>query len=158
MKKRINSLFLVFLISLQSSFSQEHSFARDTTIVAKLIGSDSVFNIANTDRTGFQYYYGLYHLKVGVIDLNSNKIIDTLIIAYVYNMMTEKMLYRRKFDLTVGKDYIFIIGGFTPTRSDFPKLQGRINKGGEFYPVSDRLIRHYKQIYRVIYVVEKDDK
>lgn len=125
----------------------------DTTIVGKLLETDSIFNNSNTDRLGVKNYYGVHHLKVAVIDVSdSNKISDTLILAYVYNKLTESAIYQRNFDLKAGNNYFFYIHPFKPCQSDFPKIQGSCINGTGFYPESNKLIKRYQSINRVIYV------
>ncbi len=160
MKSIILFLVLSFWIK-QSAVAQEgkiynSSIQKDTTIVGRILETDSFFLKPNSSRAGIRYYYGIYHLKVEMIDLVDSLIKDTLIIAIVYNMRSEIKNYIRGFDLKVGKNYIFDIGAFSPCEGDFPKLQGFCDEYLNFIPESNKLIKRYNKIYRVIYSTKWD--
>ncbi len=128
--------------------------ARDTTVVGVLIGTDSIFPVVNESRIGTRYYYGVHHLKIGIIDIRDSLVKDTMIIAYVYNIISELKSYFSNFNMKVGRNYIFDLGQFSPCRSDFPKLEGSCRGDGVFSPVSNKLIKQYDKIYRVINMVK----
>ena len=125
----------------------------DTTIVGRVIDMDSFFLRPNIEYTGYKYYYGVHHIKVVLIDIaNANKEADTLILACVYNRLTETQAYKNGFGLKKGAIYMFYIHPFTPCRSDFPKIQGTCYSGEmEFHPESNQLIKQYRSINRIIY-------
>lgn len=125
----------------------------DTTIVGKLIDMDSIFLRPNIEYTGYKYYYGVHHIKVILLDIvNENKETDTVILAYVYNRLTETKAYKNGFDLKRDSIYMFYVHQFSPCHSDFPKIQGTCYSDKmEFYPESNQLIRKYYSINRIIY-------
>lgn len=124
--------------------------AKDTTIVGVLLATDSIFSIINENRAGTRYYYGVHHLKIGIIDVTDSLVKDTMILAYVFNIKSELRSYFKNFNLKAGDNYIFDIGQFSPCKSDFPKLEGRCGENGIFYPLSNKLIEKYNEIFRVI--------
>jgi len=143
------------IVTVNATFAQVNesplqSFSKDTTVVGLVIETDSIFSIINDNRTGTRYYYGVHHFKIGVIDITDSLIKDTLIVAYVYNIRSELKNYFKNFNIKAGNSYIFNIGLFSPCNSDFPKLEGRCDQNNEFYPVSNKLTKHYAKIYRVI--------
>ncbi len=154
MLKSIYSFVLTCLVA-NIGIAQGNNFSgkvRDTTIVGVLIGTDSIFSVVNDSRAGTRYYYGVHHLKIGIIDITDSLVKDTIILAYVYNIKSELSSYFNNFDLKAGGNYIFNIGLFSPCKSDFPKLEGRCGENEIFFPVSNNLIKHYNRIYRVINV------
>jgi hypothetical protein len=163
MKQNIVSILLLLLCfafcnSLMSSCKVNVKLTninnKDTTIVGKLLNTDSIYTIINSTYIGVKYYYGVHHLKIGVINISTNQISDTLIIAYVYNMINEHSLYLKNFNLSIGRNYIFHVHRFVPCKSDFPKIQGWCDEDDYFEPESNKLIHRYKDIYRVIYAVD----
>jgi hypothetical protein len=152
MKGIVFLLMLSLVTELGFSQSKNLNEAKDTTIVCVLVGMDSIFSVINESRAGTRYYYGVHHLKVGVIDIKDSLVKDTIILAYVYNIKSELKSYIKSFDLKVGNNYILNIALFAPCKSDFPKLEGRCNENEIFFPVSNKLIGQYKKIYRVINV------
>jgi hypothetical protein len=152
MMKVIYCILIIFSIAnighaQRSSLSGK---AKDTTVVGVLIATDSIFPIVNDSRVGTRYYYGIHHLKIGIIDIRDSLVKDTMILAYVYNIKSELKSYFSNFNMKVGRNYIFDLGLFSPCKSDFPKLEGRCAGSGVFSPVSNKLIKQYDQIYRVI--------
>jgi hypothetical protein len=146
---------LVMIVTVNEIFAQVNesplrSFRKDTTVVGVVIETDSIFSIINDSRAGTRYYYGVHHLKIGVIDIADSLIKDTMIVAYVYNIRTELKSYFKNFNIKAGNSYIFDLGLFSPCNSDFQKLEGRCDQNNEFYPVSNKLTKHYTKIYRVI--------
>jgi len=82
---------------------------------------------------------------------------DTMVVAYVYNLLSEHAQYFKNFGLVLGKSYILDLSIFFPCHSDFPKLQGKCDiNSGEFYPDSKKVVKKYKKIYRVINCVQWD--
>lgn len=153
----MNYIFLIYtLLAIKSERKAYSSFnLADTTIVGRVIETDSIFTNSNFQYQGIKYFYGVHHLKVAVIDISdSNKISDTLILAYVYNKLTESQIYQRNFDLKTGDNYIFYVHPFRPCQSDFPKIQGYCLDGIDFYPESNKLIKRYQSINRVIFVTK----
>jgi len=128
----------------------------DTTIVGKVIEVDSIFQNSNFQYQGIQYFYGVHHFKIAVIDISdSGKVTDTLILAYVYNKLTESESYKKNFGLNIGEQYIFYIHPFTPCKSDFPRIQGFCSDDGfNFYPESNKLINRYHSINRIIFSIK----
>ena len=142
-------------VTLNVAYAQVNESAlrlsrKDTTVVGVVIDTDSIFSIINDSRAGTRYYYGVHHLKIGVIDIADSSIKDTIVVAYVYNIRSESKSYFRNFNIKAGNSYIFDIGLFSPCNSDFIKLEGRCDQNNEFYPISDKLTKHYAKIYRVI--------
>lgn len=123
---------------------------KDTTIVGQLLDCDSIFIPINNSRAGTRYYYGVHHLKLAVINTENKTVMDTLIVAYVYNVFADHAMYVKNFKLKKGDSYIFDISDFSPCHSDFPKIQGRCDEDGVFLPISNKLINKYKHLYRVI--------
>lgn len=158
----MNILFLLNILSVfctaknRCPININFTSASDTTIVARIIEFDSIFENSNYHRAGVKFYYGIHHLKVVSMDIsNSNKIVDTLILAYVYNKQNEYQLYKRNFDLKVDRSYIFDIHLFKPCQSDFPRLQGICSDDGIFfYPESNKMISKYSTINRIIFATE----
>lgn len=126
----------------------------DTTIVGKLIDYDSIFIRNRSSYFGTKYYYGVHHLKIVLIDIKDGKIKDTLILAYVYNSLSEHSLYLKNFKLMRNKNYIFNVCYFMPCKSDFPRMQGFCDDNNYFLPESNRLIEKYKHIYRIINIFD----
>lgn len=124
----------------------------DTTIVGHVLEQDSVKTAVIRTRSELKYYYGIYHIKIGVVNLVDSTIRDTLIIAIVYNNFIERRQYEDSFGIKVGKNYIFTVASFMPCHSDFPKLAGFCDSvQNEFYPEHSRVASKYKNIYRVIF-------
>lgn len=134
------------------SFGQDKKRSRDTTLVARLLATDSIFNPLNANRFGYKFYYGIHHLRIEAINIGDNSPRDTLIIAWVYNMRSEQRDYDAGFNLILGKKYIFDLAEFEPCKSDFPRLEGVCKQGQSFFPLSNTLIKKYSKIYRVINV------
>lgn len=156
----MNNIFLIFVLSLvqpqQPLLPIKETHQTDTTVVGRIIDRDSIFQNANFQYQGVKYFYGVHHLKVELIDVsNSGKITDTVILAYVYNKLTETQAYKRNFGLSIGEEYIFYIHSFKPCQSDFPRIQGRCSeKGAIFYPESNKLIKSYQSINRIIFATK----
>jgi hypothetical protein len=140
------STFLTIVAYAQKGF---RTFSKDTTVVGVVLESDSIFQILNDNRFGAHYYYGVHHLKIGLVDVSDSLVKDTAIIAYVYNMRSELNSYFKNFNLKDNHCYIFDLGKFSPCKADFPRLEGRC-KFTEFFPLSNKLIKRYSSIYRVI--------
>jgi hypothetical protein len=151
MHKILIILAIVILVAWtgQAQKNVGHASAKDTTLVGVVLDCDSTFQVINNNRFGTHYYYGIHHFKIGVIDIQDSIIKDTVVIAYVYNMHSELDNYLDNFDLKVNQSYIFDLSEFSPCKSDFPRLEGRC-KLTEFFPLSNKLIKHYSNIYRVI--------
>jgi hypothetical protein len=142
---------VVFLLFCSSAKPQKAiSSANDTTIVGRILSTDSTLLILNADRFGNKFYYGLYHLKIGAIDVSKNTISDTLIVVYVYNKRSEIKEYLNGFNLKVGQDYIFDLSIFSPCHSDLHRLEGQCQGDNYFVPFSNKLIKRYSEIYRII--------
>jgi hypothetical protein len=124
--------------------------ANDTTLVGKIISTDSAIITINADRFGYRFYYGLYHLKIGVIDVSSGIVKDTMIVARVYNKRSEIKDYLDGFNLRVGEDYIFDLSVFSPCHSDFHRLEGHCKGNNYFVPLSSKLTKGYSKIYRIV--------
>ena len=133
----------------QTTGRRDRANSFDTTIVGKVIDTDSIFFSGNASRVGQKYYYGLFHVKVGVLDVETDKVTDTLIITFVYNKIYDINMYADRFRLKNDSAYIFDLSYFTPCNSDFPRLEG-VCSGGRFIPLSNKLIKSYTGIYRVI--------
>ena len=134
------------------------NFLNDTTIIGKLIDTDSIFLNIRTTYFGTKYFYGVHHFKIALTDITNNKKNDTIIIAYVYNNLSEHSLYLENFNLKIDSDYIFEVNDFTPCKSDFPRIQGLCDENDYFIPESNKLIKKYKTIYRIINVFSYDKK
>jgi len=104
-------LTIVMLLYATISFAQkperpEPERGYDTTIVGKVIDADSIFYTMNSSRAGWTFYYGLYHMKIVLLDLQSNQEIDTIIVAYVYNKHSDRTLYDKRFKTKNDSSYI----------------------------------------------------
>lgn len=148
----IATIFMQCGIMAQKTLTLKAIKEYDTTVIGRVLDTDSNFYYSNTSRAGFLYYYGFFHIKVAVMDAQTDRDIDTVTIAYVYNRHSEIGLYNEKFNLKRGNSYILDICYFTPCQSDFPRLEGRC-QNGQFFPVSNRLIKSYAGIYRVINII-----
>ena len=152
----MTKLLIFFLLSVRNpdSISLEttnSAISRDTTIVGKLIDNDSIFLNRRSTYFGVKYYYGVHHLRIACINPANNSSNDTLIVAYVYNNTSEHSLYMKNFNLKIGATYIWNIADFKPCQSDFPRIQGKCDQQEfSFLPESNKLIKEYKHIYRVI--------
>lgn len=123
----------------------------DTTIIGKIIDYDSIIISSNSSRFGIKYFYGVHHLKVGVLlNFDSNVIVDTIIIALVYNKSMDNLQYSKNFNLKVDSFYIFDLSYFSPCHSDFPRIQGVCSENYLFMPISNKLIKKYTKIYRIV--------
>ena len=145
--KMKNVFFVCYLIMMQNSkanYIADTKLIRDSTIVGHIIAMDSIFQNPNYLYSGIKYYYGVFHIKVALMDItDSNKVTDTLILAYVYNKLTESQQYKNCFDLNLQDYYIFYFYPFRPCQSDFPKIQGTCSENGKyFYPESNKLIKN----------------
>lgn len=152
----MNYIILIALLAIKSERKSYPSYRMaDTTLVGRIIETDSIFSNSNYQYHGINYYYGVHHIKIAVIDISdSNKISDTLILAYVYNKLTESHIYQRNFNLKTGDNYIFYVHPFKPCQSDFPRIQGYCLDGINFYPESNKLIKTYQSINRVIFITQ----
>lgn len=143
----------MLLLGIGKGYAQANSMdlrAKDTTIVGVILDADSIFLNNNFSRLGARYYYGVQHLKLGVIDISDSVTKDTIIVAYVFNVRSDLRNYFNNFDLKVNGCYIFDLARFMPCKSDFPRIEGGCQANYEFFPVSNKLITHYSKIYRVI--------
>jgi hypothetical protein len=145
---------LLWLLAL--FFEQQHILAQDKgseVVIAKVLASDKTQLVNYNTRYGPQFYYGVQHYKVALLDTRQ-KITDTVVIVIVYNMITERASYKKNFGIKVGNKYIFHLTEFTPSKSDFIRLNGKIkNDQGLFEPSFTRLIDAYYKINRIIFFV-----
>jgi len=160
MNKILITAFLLIVSNIAYSQSKPlKTFlnSKDTNLVGKVIELDSNFAFMNYSRVGAKYFYGIHHCKIGIVNPMDSLVKDTIIIAFVYNLLSEHTQYFKNFGVEPGKCYILDLSIFSPCHSDFPKLQGKcdLNKN-EFYPDSKKIIKKYKKIYRVINCVQWD--
>ena len=140
-----------FVIAELKSQANQAIHVKDTILVGKLLDVDPTEARANINHAGIIFYYGVYHLKIERIDIRNNSIIDTVLLAMVYNINTEMNAYRNKFGLKTGSVYAFHVDSFTPCKSDFPRIAGRCRLNDlTFFPVSNKLIKQYVDIPRII--------
>ncbi len=146
------TLFFFYVSHIQGQ--SRRIMGNDTSIVVKVIDCDSIVVRNNIEHMGYKYYYGVHHFKVGLIDIqNNNKVIDTIIVAYVYNRFKDINDYKANFKIIKGKAYLFYVHKFKPCVSDFPRIQGYCDENDNtFYPESNKLIKKYDEIFRIITV------
>jgi len=145
--------FLVVFFKVQTSLSQEQDIAhlKDTIIAGRLLDIDRIKVNSNSNHAGIIFYYGVHHIKIERLDLRNKSIIDTLVLAFVYNINTETEKYRKDFGLTIGEVYAFHVSSFKPCKSDFPRIQGKCDLYNlNFQPTSNKLIKKYTDILRII--------
>ncbi|MDX2304510.1 MAG: hypothetical protein NW226_17010 [Microscillaceae bacterium] len=119
---------------------------QDTLIVAKVIGLDKVNHDMNLQYYGFDFYFGIFHVKV-VTDRG-----DTLVLSKVYNKLTEGKEYSKQFGLEIKKKFIFVIYKFYPCSCCLPKLEGNCSDSLDvFYPLNNKIIESYTSIYNIIF-------
>jgi hypothetical protein len=152
----MNVQCLIYVLGLLLIMPYAHSQCikngkSDTTIVAQVIDMDSVFIASNTNRSGFKYYYGVHHFKLKCLNLQIPGLSDTIVVAYVFNKLDQLKEYKKAFNINLGHKYIFYVHCFEPCTSDFPRIQGSCTaETAIFKPESNRIIKQYKSIYRII--------
>ena len=149
--------FILSLLIVQTGVSGSDDVIKisDTVLVGKIIALDSIRTASNITYGGFIYYYGVFHIKIELVNfIDSVKKPDTLILAYVYSKFKEDKQYKTAFDFKVNRPFIFYLHDFNPCKSDFPKIEGHCVSDSAFFPDSNTLIKKYNTIKRVIWACE----
>lgn len=151
-------IFVVFLVSssyLLLAQSQSISILKGQVLSVDPITPNCFYD--NTYVGGYKYFYSIQHFKI-VTAKN-----DTLMLGFVYNILEDKLNFKKHFNIQKDSIYIFYVSEFTPCHSDFPnfcncnynndKIYGQIN------PLKGSIVsKPYSKIKRIIYhsVLDKE--
>lgn len=142
----------MFFSSITLVLNAQKNELKDTLVVGRVIKSDIPKYEFSMKRHGYEYYYGVHHFKIICINPETKIFTDTIIVAYVYNLATDRENYLKSFNLKINNSYIFHLVNFHPFTSDFIKANGVFKNNSEiFMPNSNTIIKEYANIYRIIF-------
>ena len=157
MKNLSYYMALFFLLSAMSLHTTQPKTIL-VTVTGEVIATDALsghVHKVNYNLLGPDCYFDIFNVQIRTAQN------EVMVIGIIYNIFTDGDSLKHKFNLEIGKNYIFQISKFTPCFSDFPAFCNcdyRIKRTGVVSPTSGRIEKlSYSEIYRIIHFIPMDN-